>query len=96
MKWVKVEHEMPSETKHVLAFANDVVNSWMVVVNAYVCPEYGNVIFEELNGEDYPAIITHWAELPLNPLELDLGNADSDDDFLERNPWLTKNSDFIN
>ena len=35
-------------------------------------------------------------EIPLNPLELALGNADSDDNFLQRNPWLTKNSDFIN
>ena len=35
-------------------------------------------------------------EIPLNPLEMDLGNADSDEDFLQRNPWITKNSDFIN
>ena len=34
-------------------------------------------------------------EIPLNALELALGNADSDNDFLERNPWATKNSDFI-
>ena len=51
-----------------LVFANDIVSSWMEVVNAYVCPEYGNVMFEDINSEeDYAPIVTHWAELPAPP-----------------------------
>jgi len=67
MKWISVEDELPEETGNVLVFANDIVNSWVEVVNAYICPEYENLIWEQLDGEDYPAIITHWMPLPAPP-----------------------------
>ncbi|MGB2264767.1 MAG: hypothetical protein ACPH3C_06245 [Glaciecola sp.] len=43
------------------------LDSFLEVVNAYVCPEYGNVTYEQLDGEDYAPIVTHWAELPAKP-----------------------------
>ena len=66
--WFAVDEVKPTETCNVLVFANDIVSSWMEVVNAYVCPEYGNVIFEHLDsGEDYVPVVTHWRPLPPPP-----------------------------
>ena len=67
MKWISVEDRLPENTSDVLVFANDIVNSWVEVVHAYICPEYKNLIWEQLNGEDYAPIVTHWAELPALP-----------------------------
>lgn len=67
-KWIDIDHRQPTETGYVLVFANDIVSSWIEVVNAYICPEYGGVIFEDRwTGEDYAPIVTHWAELPDPP-----------------------------
>ena len=66
-EWISVEDRLPEMTGHVLALSNDIVNSWQQVINAYVCPEYGNVIWEGLDGEDYLPIVTHWMPLPEPP-----------------------------
>lgn len=67
MKWISVDDGQPEKTGNVIVFANDIVTSWVEVLSAYVCPEYGNVIFEQLDGEDYPPIVTHWMPLPDAP-----------------------------
>ena len=65
--WTSVEDRLPDKTKNVLVFANDIVNGWQEVLNCYVCPEYGNAIWEYLDCEDFPCIVTHWQELPEPP-----------------------------
>jgi len=68
-EWIKVEDRLPEKTTVVLVFVNDIVNSWIDVANCYICPEYGNAIFEDLSGEDYVPIVTHWMQLPDRPVE---------------------------
>jgi hypothetical protein len=68
MEWKEVSSGLPETTRPVLVFSNDIVSSWVDIVNAYVCPEYGGVIWENLHdGEDYAPVVTHWAELPDKP-----------------------------
>lgn len=67
MEWISVKKETPKETMDVLVVANDIVNEWIDIVKAYICPEYGNVIWEK-DGEDYPPIVTHWMPLPQPPI----------------------------
>ena len=66
-EWISVKKGLPKETMRVLVFANDIVSSWIDVVNAYICPEYENLIWEDLAGEDYIPIVTHWMPLPNPP-----------------------------
>ena len=60
MEWIDVGDRLPTSTGLVRVRANDIVSSWNEVVNAYICPEYGNLIWEDRDGEDYVPIITHW------------------------------------
>ena len=64
MKWIKVKDELPKSSGHVLVMVNDIVSQWQEVLNCYICPEYKNVIWEYIDGEDYPCIVTHWMRLP--------------------------------
>ncbi len=57
----------PKETGHVLVLVNDIVNQWQEVLNCYICPEYGNIFWEFISGEDYPCIVTDWMPLPKPP-----------------------------
>ena len=67
-EWISVDDRLPDKSQDVVVYANDIVNAWVEVVHAYVCPEYGNVIYEiKHTGEDYPAIVTHWQKLPSPP-----------------------------
>ena len=66
--WFDAKKSPPTKTGNVLVFSNDINSSWMEVVNAYICPEYENLMWESLDsGEDYAPIVTHWAELPSKP-----------------------------
>lgn len=57
---VSVEERLPERSSVVDVIANDIVNEWEERIRAYICPEYGNVIWETLDGEDYVPIVTHW------------------------------------
>lgn len=70
MSWIRIDREKPNETGHVLALVNDIANQWQEVLNCYICPEYGNIMWEYINGEDYPAIVSHWMPLPEPPKAL--------------------------
>ena len=65
-EWISVEDRLPDETSQVLVVANDIVNEFVDVVTAYICPEYENLMWEK-DGEDYPPIVTHWMPLPKPP-----------------------------
>jgi len=67
MEWISVDKELPMATGNVLVFVNDIISSWQEIVNAYICPEYGNIIWETIEGEDYTPIITDWMPLPDPP-----------------------------
>ena len=64
--WISVEDGLPIKTKMVLVKCNDIVSEWEQLIEAYVCPEYGN-IFWQVEGEDFTPIVTHW--MPLKKLE---------------------------
>ena len=61
--WISVEDELPIKTQMVLVKCNDIVSEWEQLIEAYVCPEYGN-IFWQVDGEDFAPIVTHWMPLP--------------------------------
>ena len=63
-QWRSVEDVELKNHKRVLVSVNDIISSWVDVVNVYVCPEYGNVIFEDSEGEDYIPIVDKWTPLP--------------------------------
>ena len=58
--FIKVEDGLPTESIRVTVIANDIVSEWEEDIFAYVCPEYGNVIWETLDGEDYVPIVMRW------------------------------------
>lgn len=67
MKWNDVTKKQPVSGQKVLCFVNDIVNSWQTVLQFYVCPEYLTHQWDDLDGEEFPCIVTHWAELPEPP-----------------------------
>ncbi len=69
MEWISVEDRLPKKTEDVLVVANDIVSQFQEVLNCCICPEYENVMWEFLNGEDFPCIVTHWMPLPEPPKE---------------------------
>ncbi len=56
-EWIKTDKFKPEKSCNVYVHANDIVSSWVEIAHAYVCPECKNVIFKQLNGEDYKPII---------------------------------------
>ena len=71
-KWVSVDDVSAiTATQLVYVAANDIVSQWVDVIEAYVCPEYGGVMWIDLDGEDYVPIITAWmpVTLPTPPKE---------------------------
>ena len=61
-EWISVDDFKPTKHCYVHAYCNDIVNGWVELLKVYVCHEYGNHTFENLDGDDYeciPAIITH-------------------------------------
>ena len=60
MKWIDVAHKLPTETTTVEVKANDIVSEFIETVEAYICPEYGHCIWQTIDGDDYPPIVTHW------------------------------------
>lgn len=68
MEWISVEDAAPTESGNVLVFVDEEsYGPFQDVVNAYICPEYGNLIWEDLEGDDYRRDITHWMPLPEPP-----------------------------
>jgi len=71
-KWISVDDVSAiTATQLVYVAANDIVSQWVDVIEAYVCPEYGGVMWIDLDGEDYVPIITAWmpVTLPTPPKE---------------------------
>lgn len=62
-KWISVDTKMPPTDVEVRVKANDIVTEFESTAVLYVCPEYGNSIWETVDGEDFPCIVTHWAFL---------------------------------
>ena len=58
--WISVETETPKHSMNVRVIANDIVSEFEDDISVYVCPEYGTVIWEDTDGEDYVPIVTHW------------------------------------
>ena len=58
-EWISVEDFKPEESGYVWVTANDIITEWAELIRVYVCPEYGNVIFETLDCEDYAPIVTY-------------------------------------
>jgi hypothetical protein len=68
MDWINVQTRLPLETTIVEVKANDIVTEWIDTVEAYICPEYGNCIWQQ-DGEDYVPIITEWREIEVNVID---------------------------
>ena len=65
--WISVEDRLPKNNECVLVFANDIISNWMLTLEAYICPEYDSFDWIQLDGEDFPCIVTHWMPLPEPP-----------------------------
>ncbi len=61
-EWISVEDRLPSETMDVIVKCNDDGDEWQQGIEAYVCPEYGNLTWED-DSEDFVPIVTHWMPL---------------------------------
>ena len=67
-KWISVDDRLPEESQDVLVFVKSESYEWLDFVYAYVCPEYGNCFFEDIDTcEDYNIGITHWMPSPKPP-----------------------------
>jgi len=64
MEWISVKDELPSKTQIVEVKCNDIVSEWIEAIEAYICPEYLNLFWQDLEGEDFAPIITHWRPKP--------------------------------
>ena len=62
--WISVGDKLPETGSRNLVLANDIVSEWVDIAKAYVCPEYGNLVWEDADEEDYVPIVTHWMPLP--------------------------------
>lgn len=62
-EWSSVENRMPPSGIAVRVKANDIVNEFEAIVVRYECPEYGTTMWETVDGEDFPCIVTHWKSL---------------------------------
>ncbi len=62
--WIDVKDRLPSSSGNILVTATDGPTRWVEVINAYVCPEYGNLAFEYLDDEDFPYEVAYWKEVP--------------------------------
>lgn len=69
MEWINIEDNQPEKTEQILVYANDIVSGWVEQIQAYICPEYGNLILMDRDGEDYVPIVTYWMPLPEPPKE---------------------------
>lgn len=59
--WISVDDNPPTEAGRYIVYANDIVNGFIDCAEAYICPEYGNLIWSNThNGNDYAPIITHY------------------------------------
>lgn len=75
MGWISVKDRLPEHNKRVLVAASDVllvdvdseVSEWVCIAIVYICPEYGNLIWEDDNEEDFHLSPTHWMPLPEPP-----------------------------
>lgn len=61
--WIRVEDKLPTETGQVQCLCKYLDNEWEETLNAYICPEYGNLTWEWLDHEDFPVLVTHWKPL---------------------------------
>ena len=59
MEWISVKDRLPSESMKVTVKCNDIVSEWEQDIDVYVCPEYGNAIWED-DCEDFIPVVTHW------------------------------------
>jgi len=74
MKWIQLKDLKLTRSEFIYVHAHDIVSSWVEVVNAYVCPEYGNIILEDVDGDDYAPIVLEVAyitdeSLPDKPIQ---------------------------
>ena len=65
--WISVDDRLPKEAGHVLAFMGV---DWVECVNVYICPEYGNLIWETISEDDEISsdLVSHWQPIPLPPM----------------------------
>ena len=57
MKWIKLEDLKIDKSQFIYVYAHDIVNSWVEVIEAYRCPEYGFIELLDADGEDYVPIV---------------------------------------
>lgn len=63
--WIKMEDKDPDDySGRCLAYTNDIVSSWVEIL--YWDNRKGWLI----NGKEYPAIVTHWMPLPMEPKDI--------------------------
>ena len=62
-EWISVEDRLPVKTQKVRVKSDLHGVKLIDMAVAYVCPEYGGVIWEDLDGEDYLPTVTYWAEI---------------------------------
>ena len=56
--WIDIKHFKPHNSCYVWVFAHDIVNQFVVKAHAYVCPEYGNIMFEDPESrEELPIMV---------------------------------------
>lgn len=65
--WVSVGEQMPEHGVDVLGFCNDINIGWQQVIKRYKCPEYETEEWLDVNGDNFPCIVTHWMPLPKPP-----------------------------
>ena len=63
-KWISVKQCAPEKNGRYAVKCNDIITEWEDVAHAYICPEYGNLIWTDDEDEDFYAIVTHWKPLP--------------------------------
>jgi len=62
--WISVEDRLPKTTQKVLVYSAARLTDFGMY---YICPEYGNGLFVDIDDEDYPVKVTHWQPLPEAP-----------------------------
>jgi hypothetical protein len=67
MKWISVKNRIPGETGKVIGYIHEPDSKSIGLINCYICPEYGFVVWETLDDEDVEGLVSHWMPLPKPP-----------------------------
>ena len=66
-EWIPVTERLPEESGKYVCYANDGLEIYIVILNAYICPEYGDITWEDDEHEEFAADVTHYKPSAITP-----------------------------